>query len=113
MAGLKAHWSPEALASLRALLQVIDARASGKTRLALRFDPAFQVGRLAPDFIGAVEVLSPGEALCRRVEAHEVARAIAGAGGGPVRTIDASFVYRTDCARFDAFAARLDSARTP
>ncbi len=103
-ASLRATWSDAALFALRALLDVLDARASGKGRVGLRFAPTFDLARLGDH---GAEPVAPGEALCAAEDAHRLASAIARAGGGPVRRADAGFVYRAQNDRYDAFAAAL------
>lgn len=103
-ASFKAEWSETALSALRALLDILDARGRGKGRLALRFDPKFDAKKLSER---ALELLSPGEALCVRDEGHRLARAIAAAGGGPVRTMEAGFIYRGENERHADFVKAL------
>jgi ATP phosphoribosyltransferase len=106
-ASLKAAWPDDVLASLRGLLQVIDARASGKGRRTLMFAPDFQPSVLGRLLAAELEQLGPGEALCEKARAHDLARTIAAAGGGPVRTFDADFVFRSENARYDRFTEAL------
>ncbi len=105
-ASLHADWSGVALDALRALLDVIDARAAGRTSRVLAFSPAFSLSALGAG-APALELLAPGEALCRASDALSAARLIAGAGGGPVRTKKTDFVFRETNDRFDAFRNRL------
>lgn len=105
-ASLKANWSGEALAGLRALLDVVDARSAGRGSRVLTFNPKFDtrsLGASAP----AIEMLTAGEGLCRRADALTAARTIAQAGGGPVRTREADFIFRETNERFDSFVNRL------
>lgn len=102
-ASLRAEWSEAALGSLKGLLDVLDARATGRAMRTLRFDPAFNVASLG---VSGVELLGPGEAICPKAKAHSIARAIAGSGGGPVRTTDSAFIFRAANLRFESFVRR-------
>jgi ATP phosphoribosyltransferase len=102
-AALRADWSAEALASLRALLEGMDARSEGRALQSVRFSPDFDPGSLGLP----LERLAPGEALCPRARVHEAARALAQSGGGPVRILETEFVYREVNDRFDRFVSRL------
>ncbi len=107
-ASLGASWTDETLGALRALMDVLNARATGKTMATLRYHPSFDLASLKaafPDLIPA----GPGEALCTRRTVHEAARAIAAAGGDPVRTAEADFIYLATNAAYDQFVADLKS----
>jgi ATP phosphoribosyltransferase len=104
---LRAPWTPEATMALRALLDVLEARSAGRALTTLRYDAAFDPAVMGKPLSAELEIAGPGEALCRKARSHDFARMIAAAGGGPVRTADASFVYRADNPRYDAFVARL------
>jgi ATP phosphoribosyltransferase len=106
-ASLKADWSAESNAQLRALMSILSARSEGRASRSLLFAPGFSAGKLAGGLASRLDVLRPGEAVCRREDAHELARAIVDAGGGPVRTQDADFVFRAENASFLAFEAAL------
>lgn len=105
-ASLRASWDDETLGALRALMDVLNARAGGKTMVTLRYNPSFDLATLKaalPDLIPA----GPGEALCTRRMVHEAARTIAAAGGAPVRTAETDFIYLAANAPFDRFVADL------
>ncbi len=104
---LRAPWTQEASMALRALLDVLEARSAGRMLTTLRYDEAFDPNVFGKPLSAELEIAGPGEALCRKARSHDFARMIAAAGGGPVRTAEARFVYRADNARYDAFMARL------
>lgn len=111
-ASLRADWSDSARDSLRGLLDALDARAAGKAKRTLRYRPGFDAAAKLPKAAAeAIEIVGPGEALCAKGRAHELARALAAAGGGPVRTEASDFIFREENPRFDALSARLNHAR--
>lgn len=101
-ASLRADWTPEALLGLKALLEGMDARSAGRALQTVRFSPDLDPVALGLD----IEVVGPGEGLCARGKAHELARRLAEAGGGPVRIFETEFVYRARNERFERFVAR-------
>ncbi|MBI1361437.1 MAG: ATP phosphoribosyltransferase [Alphaproteobacteria bacterium] len=107
-ASLRASWTDETLGALRALMDVLNARAAGKSMATLRYNPSFNLASLAAA-LPELTPTGPGEALCARRMVHEAARAIAAAGGDPVRTADADFIYLSTNARYDSFIAGLKS----
>lgn len=111
-ASFGAGWDDEALAALKSLSDVIEARREGKALRALRFAANADVSAIAARFGADFESAGPGEAFCARDKAHEVARAIAGVAKWPVRTADTEFVFRAENRRYEAFLAALRSVQT-
>ncbi len=106
-ASLQARWSPEALAVVRRLLSVAEARARAKGSAQVRW-PAAQAA-LAHEAasthargakIGAEGVLVATEAL------FDLTAALAAAGVGPVTVSRPDYVFETDCPAADALAAK-------
>jgi ATP phosphoribosyltransferase len=110
-ASLGAEWSAEALAALRAVSDVIEARRLGKGVRVLRFTPTAKGVDVPGHLTAFVEVVAPDEARCDRAHAHEVAGLIAAQTERPVRVSDTDFVFKAENGRFDAFAAALRHRR--
>jgi ATP phosphoribosyltransferase len=106
-----AAWDDEALAALKGLSDIVEARRAGKGMRALRFAADADLQAIVARFGSAFELVAPGEAFCARGQAHDVARAIAILTKGPVGTSDADFLFRAENRRFAAFIAALQAGR--
>lgn len=106
---LKAAWDEAALGALRGLSDVIEARGDARERRLLRFGAEADTSGIAARFGESFEETGPGEAFCERGQAHEIARALAALGSGPVRTATPDFVFRAENGRYAAFLAALRS----
>jgi ATP phosphoribosyltransferase len=110
-ASFSAAWDAEALAALKGLSDIIEARSAGKSMRALRFAPDADMSGIAVRFGPAFESIAAGEAICARGQAHDIARAIAELTKGPVGTSQADFLFRAKNGRFEAFLAALQANR--
>lgn len=102
---LKAEWGEAALSALRALLDAMEARAEAGARRLLSLTAAPSDALAAAH---GLTLLSGGlQALCDVGRAAEAARALAGAGCGPVSIGPLDFVFDDGNPIYDDFLRRI------
>ena len=101
---LKAPWDGEALATLRKLLDSVEARAQGDRLKRLQASAVIPAG--LADKLGLSNV-SVHSAFCPRAGVADAARKLCEAGLGPVSVSDVEFVYTAENGLFETFSKKI------
>lgn len=104
-ASLKADWDEEALDTLATMLRALNARDAGLKLSVVEFNADADPGNIG---VGQLEIVGPGEGICRQSEEGAVARMLTERGAGPVRVSRREFIYRDEMTQMDNFRSALD-----
>jgi ATP phosphoribosyltransferase len=108
-AGLRADWSPEALASAERLLRIVEARAAALRSATLawpaRGDKA--EAALVEGLVEAGALRRPNGLLVDSAQAPDASLALTTAGLGPVTVSRPDFVFDVSCSPYDTLRARI------
>jgi ATP phosphoribosyltransferase len=104
-----ADWSQEALETLKALLDNIEARQAAKQTSYLKFAKTVKNSELERIFANTESILcGEGEAYCAANMAQTLARMLVSAGGSPVSVQNIDYLYEAENPVFKGF---IDSLR--
>ncbi len=107
-ASLGAAWTPQARATLRAMLDLIEARQTAKASRRLSASSPLLADHL-PD--GVQAVLVGGDAIVSASELHMAATHLVSNGLGPIATSSPDFVFQETNAVYDRFAKSLNGEK--
>lgn len=107
-ASKKANWDKEALETLRALLDNIEARQRAKKLCQIKFQSGVSKSALKNIFdMENARVFENGEAFCPVNHVQTVSRELAQAGGAPVSVQKLEYVFEAENTVFDRFLADI------
>ncbi len=107
-ASKNADWNDETLATLRALLDNIEARQRAKQVSHIKFQTGIRESDLKSIFnMEDAQIFPNGEAYCPNNDVQTVSRALASLGGAPVSVQKLEYIFESENIVFNRFLSEL------
>lgn len=108
-AGLRADWTPEALAAAERLLRIVEARAAALRSATLAWPARGDKSEasLVETLVASGALRRPNGLLVDSAQAPDASLALATAGLGPVTVSRPDFVFDVRCSAFDTLKSRI------